>query len=161
MELVIAFVVILLGVGLFVGGCVFIWRSWSRMLFPTKHRYSDRLSGWSHEYSSTVTQERVTIPESGRYRISIMRLPFAMVSFNMAFKSRPFSEQVNFSVVQIETGQEIRFVNSGFGASSGTGRPTVWPAGVFDVPQGGDYLITNLRVSPYFLPEDQIVVTKA
>ena len=159
MELFIVFVIvsILMVIGVFVGIVVLVWKLSSKTLFST----TSGRSGWSHEYSSTVTQERVTIPESGRYKISIKRPPFVMGGFKMVFTTRPFSEQVNFSVIQIETGQEIRFVNSGFGASSGTGRPTVWPAGVFDVPQGGDYLITNLRVSPYFLPEDQIVVTKA
>jgi len=103
------------------------------------------------------------LPKPGRYKIWIERHGMSgtfSVHLKAQFSTHLFSDRVNFSVTQVATNTQIPFVNGGFGHNQSVAK-ILYPAGTFHAPQSGDYLITNLQVSPSFLPNDKIVIAKS
>jgi len=116
-----------------------------------------------HEYDASIIQETVTLPKAGRYKIWIERHGASgafEARLKAQFSASLFSDRVNFSVTQVATNKQVPFVNGGFGHNR-TVTKVLYPAGTFEVPQSGEYLITNLQVSSSFLPNDRIVIAKS
>ena len=116
-----------------------------------------------HEYDASIIQETVILPKAGRYKVWIERHGASggfEVRFKAQFSANLFSDRVNFSVTQVATNKQIPFVNGGFGHNR-TMAKVLYPAGTFNVPKSGEYLITNLQVSSSFLPNDRIVIAKS
>ena len=113
--------------------------------------------GWNFKYSSSNVQAIASIPKSGRYSINIRRDRFWLWKgyggISDAFPT------VNFSIKCNNSGEEIPcFMHRSLMTSRNVDRITV-PAGYFDAPISGEYLITSLPENR-FIQDDEVVIRK-
>ena len=127
------------------------------LIFST-YKLMAPLVGWKYDYHYSIPQEFVEIPRAGRYDICISHDRFAL------FKGRPVSAnwdwfpRADFTVERIETKETIPYVKTYGMTVRGISRITK-PAGYFNAPAPGKYLLTNL-FTYRFVQDDEIRVRK-